>query len=171
MLLNLLQPLTLDHRLTGRHKNMLCKKLQVMSTGNLASPQYGSVHVNWQSSCFWHHQCGSKSIVSKGGMVHYHCIGAYIGMATTNILDIYCPEVHPWSVPTLQHCNSITPGAWCRRCFWQRAFPHLRKLGSPKYPIAKVGLETGKLEDKSKKKSKKITSFGFQDILSLDARL
>ena len=88
-------------------------------------------------------------------------------MATTNILDIYCPEVHPWSVPTLQHCNSITPGAWCRRCFWQRAFPHLRKLGSPKSPIAKVGLETGKLEDKSKK----ITSFGFQDILSLDARL
>ena len=43
----------------------------------------------------------------------------------------------------------------------------MRKLGSPKYPIAKVGLETGKLEDKSKK----ITSFGFQDILSLDARL
>ena len=127
------------------------------------------MHVNWQSSCFGHHQCGSKSIVGKGGMVHYHCIGAYIGMATTNILDIYCPEVHPWSVPTLQHCNSITPGAWCRRCFWQRAFPHLRKLGSPKYPIAKVGLETGKLEDKSK--NKKITSFGFQDILSLDARL
>ena len=42
-------------------------------------------------------------------------------------------------------------GAWCRRCFWQRAFPHLRKLGSPKHSIAKLAWKQGNLRTNIKK--------------------
>ena len=50
-------------------------------------------------------------------------------------------------------------------------FPICANWALPSLPLPKLAWKQGNLRTNLKKNRKKITSFGFQDILSLDARL